>query len=273
MNMKSAAILLGAAAAISGTLFAAQLYRWVDEKGNVEFRDTPPPASAPAKKIEERKLGGTAAPAPALPYSVQQAMKNFPVTLWATDCGDACTNARAHLARRGVPYAEKDPQAEFDNFKKVTGGTEVPVIFVGSTRLKGYLENELDNALDAAGYPSTALVKPAAKPAAKPAEKSAAGESKPAAPAAPAAGGGVRLYTTPDCGSNCAGARQILAARGIAFQEIEVVSPAQIEQLKKMTGNDVVPVLHLGQFWVQGYNPADYEAALDKAGHKGPTPQ
>ena len=266
--MRSATILLAAAAALSGAVFAGQLYRWVDEKGNVEFRDTPPPATA--KTIEERKLGGGTAPAANLPYSVQQAMKNFPVTLWATDCGDACTNARAHLARRGVPYAEKDPQAEFESFKKVTGGTEVPVIFVGSTRLKGYLESDLDKALDAAGYPRTALVKPAAKPAAKPAEKSAAAESKPK-PAAPA--GGVRLYTTPDCGSNCAGAKQLLAARGIAFQEVEVVSPAQIEQLKKMTGNDVVPVLHLGQFWVQGYNPADYESALDKAGHKRPAPQ
>ena len=266
--MKFTAMLLGAATAISGTLFAAQLYRWVDEKGNVEFRDTPPPASAPAKKIEERKMGGGAVPAAALPYSVQQAMKNFPVTLWATDCGDACTNARAHLARRGVPYVEKDPQAEFESFKKATGGTEVPVIFVGSTRLKGYLESDLDTALDAAGYPRTALVSPAAKPASKPAEKAAAAQPKPAAPAAPA--GGVRLYTSPDCGANCADARQLLGARGVAFQEVQVVSPAQIAELKKMTGNEVVPVLHLGQFWVQGYNPADYESVLDKAGYRRP---
>jgi glutaredoxin len=268
--MKSVAILLGAAA-VSGTLFAGQLYRWVDEKGNVEFRDTPPPASVPANKIEERKIGGGTAPATELPYNVRQAMKSFPVTLWSTDCGDACTSARAHLARRGVPYVEKDPQAEFESFKKITGGTEVPVIFVGSMRLKGYLENELDNALDAAGYPRTALVKPPAKSAAKPAEKPAGTEPK-AAGAAPQAAG-VRLYTTPDCGTNCAGARQLLGARGVAFQEVEVVSPAQIEELKKMTGNAVVPVLHLGQFWVQGYNPADYESALDKAGHKRPAPQ
>src|SRR5688500_2316816 len=261
--MKQAAILcIGIAAAISGTLFAAQLYRWVDEKGNVEYRDTPPPSSA--KKIEQRPMSGGAAPAAELPYSVQQAVKNFPVTLWVTDCGDSCTNARAHLARRGVPHQEKDPVADFDNFRKTTGGTEVPVIFVGSTRLRGYLESDLDAALDAAGYPRTALVKPPAKPAAKPAaaEKGAPAQPPPAA-SSPAAGR-VRLYTTPDCGTNCASAKQLLGARGVAFQEIEVVSPAQIEEFKKMTGgNEVVPVLHLGQFWVQGYSPADYESALD----------
>jgi len=269
--MKSTVILIGVAATLSGTLFAGQLYRWVDEKGNVEFRDTPPPASVPSKNIEQRKLGGGTVPAADLPYSVKQAMKNFPVTLWATDCGEACANARAHLARRGVPHVEKDPQSEFENFKKITGGTEVPVIFVGSTRLKGYLESDLDNALDAAGYPKTALVKPPAKPAIKPVEKGAAAEPNPGAPAARA--GGVRLYTSPDCGANCASARQLLGARGVPFQEVQVVSPAQIEEVKKMTGNDVVPVLHLGQFWVQGYNPADYESALDKAGHKRPAPQ
>ena len=270
--MKFAAILLGAATAISGTLFAAQLYRWVDDKGNVEYRDTPPPTSA--KKIEQPKITGGAVPAAELPYSVQQAVKNFPVTLWVTDCGDSCTNARAHLARRGVPHTELDPRSDFDKFKKVTGGSEVPVIFIGSTRLKGYLESDLDAALDTAGYPKTALVKPQAKPAAKPAatEKSAPAEPKPAA-SSPAAGR-VRLYTTPDCGENCASAKQLLGARGVAFQEIEVVSPAQIEELKKMTGgNEVIPVLHLGQFWVQGYNPSDYETALEKAGYKRPVTQ
>ena len=109
--MKRIAFLISAAA-LSGAVFAAQLYRWVDERGNVEWRDTPPPPTA--KKVEQRKLGGGSVPAPELPFSVQQAMKNFPVTLWITDCGDACTKARAHLARRGVPHNEKDPRSDFD---------------------------------------------------------------------------------------------------------------------------------------------------------------
>lgn len=267
--MKRAAILLGAAAALSGAVFAAQLYRWVDEKGNVEWRDTPPPSSAPARKIEQRKVGGGAAPAAELPYSVQQAVKNFPVTLWVTDCGDACNRARAHLDRRGVPHTEKDPRSDFENFKKLTGSAEVPVVFVGSTRLKGYLEADWDAALDRAGYPRTALVKPQPKRPAT--DKGAApdkGAAAPAdAPATPAQSAGVKLYTTPDCGPNCAGAKQLLGARGVGFQEVEVVEPPQIEELKKITGDTIVPVLHLGQFWLQGYSPADYEKALDKAGY------
>ena len=270
--MKPSAILFGAAVILSGAVFAAQLYRWVDEKGNVEWRDTPPPASA--KKVEQRKVGGGTVPGPQLPFSVQQAVKNFPVTLWTTDCGDACSKARAHLARRGVPHDEKDPRADFENFKKLAGGAEVPVLFVGSNRLKGYLESDWDSALDTAGYPRTALVKPQPKAQPKPvpdekgapAEKGAAAPAE--APAAPAQAAGVKLYTTPDCGENCTDAKQLLSTRGISFQEITVENPPQIEELKKMTGDTIVPVLFVGRFWLQGYNAEDYERVLDKAGYK-----
>ena len=268
--MRKSAILLGAAAALSGAVFAAQLYRWVDEKGNVEWRDTPPPSSAPAKKIEQRKVGGGAVPAAELPYSVQQAARNFPVTLWITDCGDACNKARAHLERRGVPHTERDPRSDFENFKKLTGSAEVPVVFVGSTRLKGYLEADWDAALDRAGYPRTALVKPQPKrPAADKGATPDKGAAAPAQPpaAAPAQGAGVKLYTTPDCGPNCTNAKELLGARGVGFQEVEVVEAPQIEELKRITGDTIVPVLHLGQFWVQGYSSADYERALEKAGY------
>lgn len=266
--MKRILILGTLSLAASGIVLAAQLYRWVDERGNVEWRDTPPPSSA--KKVESRKVGGGTAPAAELPYSVQVAAKNFPVTLWTTDCGDACTKARAHLARRGVPHAEKDPRNDFENFKKLTGGSEVPVLFVGSNRLKGYLEGDWDSALDTAGYPRTALVKPQPKAQPKPApeDKGVPAEKGAEAPAAPAQAAGVKLYTTADCGPNCANAKQLLGARGVSFQEIAVENPPEIEELKKMTGDTIVPVLFVGQFWLQGYNAEDYESALDKAGYK-----
>jgi hypothetical protein len=159
--------------AATGTLVAAQLYRWVDEKGNVEYRDTPPPSSA--KKVEQLSVGGGTTEASSLPFSVQQAAKNFPVTLWNSSCGAPCDQARAHLTRRGVPYTEKDPQGDPEAFQKLTGGLDVPVLYVGSTRLKGYLDSEWDSALDAVGYPRTAITPYGPKPVVRP----------PAVPAAP----------------------------------------------------------------------------------------
>lgn len=155
---------------------AAQLYRWVDSKGNVEWRDTPPPASAPAKNVEQRKMGTNVIGTSEAPYSLQQAMKNHPVVLWAsTDCGPGCTAGRAHLNRRGVPFTEKSPQTDLAEFKKVSPASEVPILLVGRISLTGYLESQWDETLDAAGYPRTAVPgrpKPAATaPTSSPAAK------------------------------------------------------------------------------------------------------
>ena len=152
--MKITSFLVLAVALSVAPLGAAQLYRWVDDKGNVEWRDTPPPPSA--KLIEQRNVVGNTIQTSTLPYSMQQAVKNFPVTLWVFECGDPCSKARSHLARRGVPYTERNAQKEPDELKKLIGGTEVPLLLVGSRQLKGYLESDWDSALDSAGYPRTA---------------------------------------------------------------------------------------------------------------------
>lgn len=254
--MKRATILICATSVLSGAVFAAQLYRWVDEKGNVEWRDTPPPASA--KKIEQRRIGGSTIETSTLPYSVQQAVKNFPVTLWITNCGAPCDQARALLARRGVPHTEKDPQSDVEAFKKLTGGTEIPVLYVGNTRLKGYFESEWDAALDVAGYPKTAITaggKPAAK--APPAAKAAK---------APAELPPVKLYTHPECGAACAEAKKLLSGRKISFQEVVAGDPAAIQELEKISGDTRVPVLVVGQSVMRGFHPANYQDLLDAAG-------
>lgn len=179
----------------AGPLSAAQLYRWVDEKGSVEWRDTPPPSTA--KKVEQRTLSsGNTIETSNVPFSVQQAMKNHPVTLWAYDCGEPCTDARNHLTRRGIPYTERNSQKDLEGIKKATGGTQVPVLIVGSVQHKGYLESTWDAALDAAGYPKSPLpgvkVKPATGDPVKPADAKASPtasvkgtETKGVAPAAP----------------------------------------------------------------------------------------
>lgn len=170
-----------------GSGYAAQLYRWVDSKGNVEWRDTPPPSSAPAKNVEQRKVGDNVIGTSEAPYALQQAAKNHPVTLWGSaDCGKICDGARAHLARRGIPYIEKTPASDAAGFKKVSPANELPMLQVGAITLRGYLESDWDSTLDSAGYPRTTL---ALKPKPAPPKPAAAPDAKPVAttPSAPPA--------------------------------------------------------------------------------------
>lgn len=167
-------------AALAVTPAGAELYKWTDADGNVHYTDTPPPSGA--RKTERKKLTDKPS-APTMPYSLQQAVKYFPVTLFSDDCGEGCTKASALLAKRGIPHAAKDPvdRAVRDELKKATGGEEVvPVLVVGRRALKGYDEAAWNSALDNAGYPSTPLMPaaPVVKP--KPAEEPAKPAGDPA---------------------------------------------------------------------------------------------
>ena len=162
--------------AFASAVHAAEMYRWVDDKGVVNYTPYPPPPNI--RKVEQKKLGDNVNPGGDQPYSLQVASKSFPVTLYITDCGELCKNARAHLAKRGVPFTEKNPasQDEAENFKKLTGGgMEVPLLVVGALKtIKGFQASEWDAALTEAGYPSTAL--PGAKPGTTPPGRPPAGK-------------------------------------------------------------------------------------------------
>lgn len=144
---------------------AGELFRWVDADGKVHYTDQPPPASA--KQVEEKKLGSSTIDTSELPYATRQAVRKSPVTLYANDCGEPCTQAREHLTQRGIPFSSKNPQTtptDAEALKKLVGAAYVPVLVVGSAVSKGYEKDAWNAILDAAGYPKSALAKKTATP-------------------------------------------------------------------------------------------------------------
>jgi len=143
---------------VTGPATAGKLYKWVDKDGNLHYTDQPPPPEA--KTAEQKKFGDQASDAP-VSYAMQQALKNFPVTLYTADqCGDACSKASALLSQRGVPFTGKDARdpAAAEELKALTGGKlEVPVMKLGSQVVRGWEEHSWNTSLDAAGYPKWAV--------------------------------------------------------------------------------------------------------------------
>lgn len=141
-------------ALLLATAAQAQTYRWVDKEGKVHYGDRPPAATA--GQIQERRLGAPAVDK-TLPYSVQQAVANFPVTLYVTaDCSEGCKDGRDYLKARGIPFSEKNvaTSEEAEALKKLAGGEAiVPVLTVGSKNARGWLQSDWQRLLDAAGYP------------------------------------------------------------------------------------------------------------------------
>lgn len=155
--MKNIFISIFVLLAVSGYAQAETLYRWVDKDGKVHYGDRP---AEDAVAAEQKKF--SAPPATdddGLSYGMRKARQNFPVTLYLSPgCGDACTQARIFLNKRGVPFVEKNlaTQEDIKAFKEKTGGNTVPVLMVGKSQLSGFGAEQWNSELDIAGYPRTA---------------------------------------------------------------------------------------------------------------------
>lgn len=182
---------LAAAALLLPALAHAQanVYRWVDKSGKVHYSDTPP--QEPQKELTQKRVGGGYTESSQLPYATQIAMQKSPVVLYTGgDCGDPCRQGRELLSRRGIPFSERDAQANADDaeaLKKLVGGMDVPVLTVGASKVKGFEEGAWHSALDGAGYPRTALPgqvppRPPAPPAATKKAETPPAANAPAAP-------------------------------------------------------------------------------------------
>ena len=180
--MKTSLILSLVAVAIMApmTVHAQQVYRWVDGEGRVQYSDQPPPVGT--KNVQEKNVGGSSIQNNDLSLVAQDAQKKNPVTVYTSECGEACDAAKAYLSKRGIPHTVVDPTRSLElnkKFKEETGGSVVPVMKVGEKRLSGWSESSWASALDTAGYPKTP---PFSKP--KPVEDRAGLEAAPGKPPA-----------------------------------------------------------------------------------------
>ncbi len=136
----------------------AQPYRWVDEKGRVQYTDTLPPASA--KNVEKVKLHENAIGRQPS-YELSRALKTAPVTLYThPNCTDVCRSAREALEQRGVPFTEvvaNEPKT-LEQLKQVSGANSVPVLVVGGYVEKTPTASAYNEALDLAGYPAKGVL-------------------------------------------------------------------------------------------------------------------
>src|SRR5450756_1383701 len=164
--MKSIILLLACLTAVSLSVQAGELYRWVDSSGIVHYSDVP---SADAEKIDSRKFSEAVAPSENVPYETRRAQQNFPVTLYVGDgCGETCDQARSLLSKRGIPFSEKflRTKQDVEEFRQLSGiDGVVPVLAVGKSFLKGLLESQWNSEVDIAGYPKTAPYRAPGTPA------------------------------------------------------------------------------------------------------------
>jgi glutaredoxin len=126
---------------------ATQLYRWVDEDGNITYQDRPPPDSA--SSVDKREFDAHA------PIGGEPGRSKSGVTLYVVPECVSCDYVRGLLEKREVPFKEVNVGTDVaaqDALKKRAGDLSVPTVVIGSRIVKGYVEPILKAELDQAGF-------------------------------------------------------------------------------------------------------------------------
>lgn len=162
MKHHTIALLLGSAALLgmASGVQAQTVYRIVGPDGKVTFSDKPP-VNAQQGKVATTGVGAVAASSgSSLPLELRSISAKYPVVLYTTTPCAPCDTGRAMLTARGVPFTERTVTTADDRASLVRqmGDESMPVLTVGSQRLKGLQESEWLQYLDAAGYPKASVL-------------------------------------------------------------------------------------------------------------------
>jgi len=136
------------------TLFA-DMYKWIDENGNVHYTDSPPPG----KKVKKLDLKINSITGPGVVSTIGKQSPQSPaagtakVKLYTTTWCGYCKRAKAYLQARGTSFQEIDVETSAQGQREfqALGGRGVPVILVGNQRMDGYSEGTLAGMLKQAG--------------------------------------------------------------------------------------------------------------------------
>ena len=126
----------------------AELYKWVDDSGNVHYGDKPP------ENVELKKITGNVSSFSSVsvepfvydPNLVTQRKKSRDVVMYSTSWCGVCKKAKRYFESKNIPYIEYDiekSEKAAREFKKLRG-RGVPVILVGDNRMNGFSIKNFD---------------------------------------------------------------------------------------------------------------------------------
>jgi glutaredoxin len=130
----------------------ADFYKWVDEKGNTQITDYPPPQDKAAKDVEIHKsesdnLKGSENENNS---SKIQAKKKSDVVIYTkNDCKD-CDKARDFLNSKNVPFTEYNMDNDTNAVtkrKEMDSGEDVPYAIINRNQVHGFSESVYDKVL------------------------------------------------------------------------------------------------------------------------------
>jgi glutaredoxin 3 len=130
----------------TSTLFAATLYRWVDDQGVVHVSENPPEGKM---NVAQAVVGEAPDKGPTAPEGEKKEFRVRPaeVTIYTTPTCPWCHKAKAWFRDKKIRYKEIDVTSDrsgAEEMVRISGQTGVPVIVVGNEVIVGFRESRLN---------------------------------------------------------------------------------------------------------------------------------
>jgi glutaredoxin len=137
---------------------AAEMYKWVDDKGEMHISDSPPPAAKPPGEIRIYKDsdGNSLDTAPAPVRKKEELIPSFErkkkadVVLYTTSWCPYCQKARDYLRSRGIDFIEYDVENDKEaaiRKKHLDNRGGVPFAIINGRPIRGFSASAYEKAL------------------------------------------------------------------------------------------------------------------------------
>ena len=127
---------------LTSSLSHAQLYKWVDDEGNMHYGDSPP------ENVELKKITGEITSIPAVsvePSGLDSGQTTAAgaakkVVMYSTSWCGYCRQAARYFRQKKIPFTEYDIEKSAKGARdyKRLKGRGVPVILIGKKRMNGF---------------------------------------------------------------------------------------------------------------------------------------
>ncbi|MDH3636175.1 MAG: glutaredoxin family protein [Gammaproteobacteria bacterium] len=127
---------------------SGQLFKWVDDQGNVHYGDSPP-ENAKLKRITGKVSSYTSVSVEEFVYdpgNITKRTRSKGVVMYSTSWCGYCKKAALHFRKNNIPFTEHDIEKSEQAAKeyKKLNGRGVPIILIGDQRMNGFNATAFD---------------------------------------------------------------------------------------------------------------------------------
>ena len=133
---------------LASPMGSAQLYKWVDDQGNIHYGDSPP-QNANLKKITGEISSFSSVSVE--PFEFDPNLVTAPtaaksVVMYSTSWCGYCKKAAKHFRKKGIRFKEYDIEKSERGARdyKRLNGRGVPIILIGKHRMNGFNARAFD---------------------------------------------------------------------------------------------------------------------------------